>query len=95
MTAKQLALPLDRPTLTPADWARLGAQMARVLRLMMDGQERTLREIAAVTGDPEASISARLRDINNEESMNQVYRMIRRHVRRGKHLHRVERLDAC
>lgn len=95
MTAKQLALPLDRPTLTPADWARLGAQMARVLRLMVDGQERTLREIAAVTGDPEASISARLRDVNNCETMNQVYRMRRRDLGRGRHLYRIERLDAC
>lgn len=95
MTARQLPLALDRPTLTPADWARLGAQMARVLRLMVDGQERTLREIAAVTGDPEASISARLRDINNDEKTNQVYRMRRRDLGRGRHLYRVERLEAC
>lgn len=50
-------------TFNPAfDAERLGAQARRVFNLMNDGKVRTLREIAAATGDGEASVSARLRD---------------------------------
>lgn len=45
------------------DGARLNAQCQRVFSVMRDGQPRTLRMIAIHTGDPEASISARLRDL--------------------------------
>lgn len=45
------------------DGERLGAQMIRVLEAMIDGKWRSLREIASLTDDPEASISARLRDV--------------------------------
>lgn len=38
-------------------------QLVRVRELMRDGKWRTLSEIADVTGDPEASVSARLRDL--------------------------------
>jgi len=44
------------------DGARLDGQAADVFRLMRDGQWRTLAEISAATGHPEASVSARLRD---------------------------------
>ena len=44
------------------DRHRLSAQHRRVWAIMRDGQYRTLREIASITGDPEASVSARLRD---------------------------------
>ena len=44
------------------DGARLKGQQKRVFDVMRYGQWRTLREIAALTGDGEASISARLRD---------------------------------
>lgn len=44
------------------DKDRLNAQQKRVYRLMRDCQWRTLREIERVTNDPQASISARLRD---------------------------------
>jgi hypothetical protein len=47
------------PTL---DRERLGEQLLRVIDTMADGRWRTLREIARITDDPEASISARLRD---------------------------------
>ena len=51
-------------TYDPAvDGDRLGAQMIRVLDCMLDGHWRSLRQIAAITDDPEASISARLRDV--------------------------------
>lgn len=45
------------------DGKRLNAQAADVFCLMRDGQWRTLAEISAATGDPEASVSARLRDL--------------------------------
>ena len=44
------------------DTDRLNEQSQRVFKLMRDNQWRALHEIAAITGDPEASISARLRD---------------------------------
>jgi len=45
------------------DGARLGAQLQRVRDLMLDGQARTVAEIAALTGDPEPSVSAQLRHL--------------------------------
>lgn len=45
------------------DFDRLNAQAKRVFRVMADGEWRTLRELAGATGDPEASVSARLRDL--------------------------------
>lgn len=60
------------------DAKRLGAQLTRVIAAMSDGKWRTLTEIQAhilkSTGkrDPEASLSARLRDIRKlygEEAM--------------------------
>ena len=44
------------------DEVRLGRQVVRVFHLMRDGAWRTLAEIGDLTGDPQASISARLRD---------------------------------
>lgn len=44
------------------DETRLRGQFGRVFKLMKDEKWRTLSEIAAVTGDPEPGISARLRD---------------------------------
>jgi len=51
------------PELEPHDRARLGRQLLLVKGLMGDGKWRTLSEIEALTGAPQASISARLRDI--------------------------------
>jgi hypothetical protein len=48
------------------DQVRLAKQTLRVFSAMKDGKWRTLGEIAALTGDPEASISARLRDLRKE-----------------------------
>jgi hypothetical protein len=42
-----------------------GAQ--RVLTLMTDGKWRTLNEISRSTKDPEASVSARLRDLRKSD----------------------------
>ncbi|TNE58637.1 MAG: hypothetical protein EP341_03205 [Sphingomonadales bacterium] len=44
-----------------ADQARLDTQQGRVEHAMADQKWRTLAEISAITGDPEASISARIR----------------------------------
>ena len=51
------------PSLTPSDKQRLGRQLLRVRDLMQDGRWRTLAEIEAATGAPQASASARLRDL--------------------------------
>jgi len=48
------------PTL---DRERLTGQRRRVYAAMLDGKWRTLGEIAAITNDPEASISAQLRHL--------------------------------
>ena len=45
------------------DDVRLKKQINRVYALMMDGKWRTLSEIAALTGDPESSVSAQLRHL--------------------------------
>lgn len=45
------------------DQARLGAQYQRVWAVIRDGAWRTLQELAQASGDPEASVSARLRDM--------------------------------
>jgi hypothetical protein len=49
------------------DHDRLGAQLLRVFTLMKDGVWRTFAEIDAVTHDPQASISARLRDLRKKK----------------------------
>lgn len=46
----------------PDDYERLGAQARRVWDALEGGAWWTLAGLAEVTGDPEASISARLRD---------------------------------
>ena len=45
------------------DGKRLNAQAAAVYAYMRHGEWRTLADIAANTGHPEASVSARLRDL--------------------------------
>ena len=45
------------------DGERLNTQLARIVTLMADGQWRTLEQIKLATGDPEASISAQLRNL--------------------------------
>jgi hypothetical protein len=48
------------------DNARLSGQLGRVWRCMADGEWRTLEELAGVTGDPQASVSAQLRHLRKE-----------------------------
>lgn len=50
----------------PRDDNRLHAQINRIVALMRDEEWRTLADIAAITGDPEASISAQLRHLRKK-----------------------------
>ena len=48
------------------DWTRLTTQIGRVFDCMKDGRWRPLKDIALLTGDPEASISAQLRHLRKK-----------------------------
>ena len=48
------------------DWERLTSQIGRVFSCMKDGRWRSLSDIASITGDPEASVSAQLRHLRKE-----------------------------
>ena len=69
------------------DGERLGAQMAAVLETMRDGDWWTLTALSAVTGAPEASVSARIRDLKKERFGGHVIE--REYVRRGLHRYRL------
>jgi len=61
---KESSMYFDGATYNHArDSARLADQTLLVFSLMKDGKYRTLRSIAEETGAPEASVSARLRDL--------------------------------
>ena len=49
------------------DHFRLFPQLRCVRRLMLDGKWRTLQQISEATGEPVASVSARLRDLRKEK----------------------------
>ena len=60
----QQCLDFDGKTFDPAmDGCRLRRQLNNVFIVMQDGIWRTLSEISAITTHPEASVSARLRDL--------------------------------
>lgn len=63
------------------DSARLGEQMLAVLSVMSDGKWRTLAAIASETNAPEASVSARLRDLRKERFG--AHTVNREYLRRG------------
>ena len=50
----------------PRDTERLKRQLDKVYDLMKDGKPRTLLQLEQTTGAPQASISARLRDLRKE-----------------------------
>lgn len=67
----------DGETFDPAlDADRLTRQLDTVRRLMADGVWRTLAEIHAASGVPEASASARLRDLR--KARHGAYTVLRR-----------------
>ena len=82
----------DGPDLEPADHQRLARQLALVLALMRDGRWRTLREIAELTGAPEASVSARLRDLRKPAKGG--YTVERRRVTQGLYAYRLQQQKA-
>src|SRR5262245_10021221 len=63
------------------DHERLALQRQRVFSMMSDAHWRTLAGIAEQTGDPEASISARLRDFRKSKFGAHIVE--RRYVRDG------------
>lgn len=63
------------------DKSRLNAQQALVFNAMRDGRWRTLARIHMMTGAPEASISARLRDARKSKFGG--HTVERRYVERG------------
>jgi DNA-binding Lrp family transcriptional regulator len=69
------------------DRERLARQLRAVRVLMADGSGRTLREVSAAVGAPEASVSARLRDLRKARFG--AYTVERRHVERGLFEYRV------
>lgn len=69
------------------DGVRLHKQHNRVLAAMRDGQWHTLAELAAATKDPEASVSARLRDLRKPRFGS--YVVEREYVERGLFRYRI------
>lgn len=69
------------------DGTRLNAQAQDVFGLMQDGHWRTLAEISAITGHPEASVSARLRDLRKPHLGG--FTVDRRHISKGVWAYRV------
>lgn len=65
------------------DSARLGEQMLAVLSVMSDGQWRTLADLASQAHAPEASVSARLRDLRKPRFGG--YTVKRQYVKDGVH----------
>lgn len=60
------------------DSDRLRSQLRRVRLFVLDGKPHTLSEIASATGSPEASVSARLRDLRQRG-----YDVVRKRIGKG------------
>lgn len=66
------------------DQARLTKQLDRIRETMRDGAWRTLAEISAATGDPQASVSAQLRHLRKiSHGSHRVDRRRRGEAKRG------------
>ena len=72
---------VESDTLKPHDYERIGKQRAAIFSLMSNGGRWTLSELERVTGYPQASISARLRDFRKPKF--------------GGHIVRRERIADC
>lgn len=60
----QADLPFSGPAYDPAkDQTRLSNQHLQIRETMLDGEWRTLKEISALLGYPESSVSAQLRHL--------------------------------
>ena len=83
-----MTYPFGGATYKPArDGKRLSKQFERVRDLMLDGEWRTLRDIADALGIPESSASARLRDLRKPEFGS--YLVERRYIDNGLYRYRV------
>jgi hypothetical protein len=71
------------------DSQRLSAQHNRIKKLMLDGQARTLSQIAEKTGDPEASVSAQLRHLRKERFG--AYTVSKNHLGNGLYTYKVSK----
>jgi len=69
------------------DGKRLNKQQRAVTEVMLDGKWRTLKHIAMTIGAPEASVSARLRDLRKPR--NGGYIVERRYITKGLYEYRV------
>lgn len=65
--SQQIEMRFDGADYVPEfDRERLTGQILRIFELMEDEQFRSLQEIQEATGDPQASISAQLRNLRKE-----------------------------
>ena len=71
------------------DTERLSRQMDDIRTLMVDGRWRTLGDIGALTGHPEASISAQLRHLRKPRFG--AWTVEKRYVANGLYAYRVTR----
>lgn len=69
------------------DDVRLTGQLLRIWSVVCDGAWRTLDQIAAATGDPQASISAQLRHLRKPRFG--AHKVEREHVKDGLYRYRV------
>lgn len=80
--------PAQRGTTCEApDMSRLNEQAARVYKVMRFLGTHTLRQLSAMTGDPEASVSARLREIRAYLHEGNKGTIVRERVPNGNGLH--------
>lgn len=89
-TARRRRAPrFDGADYVPArDDDRLSGQYGRIFALMRDGAWRSLPEIARLTGDPPASVSAQLRHMRKPRFGG--HQVERRYVRDGLYEYRLE-----
>jgi hypothetical protein len=71
------------------DWTRLTTQLGRVHECMSDGRWRSLDDIARATGDPQASISAQLRNLRKKRFGG--HTVEKKHIKGGHFVYRVKR----
>lgn len=69
------------------DQKRLTGQIKRVYRAMSDGRWHTLTDIAELTHDPEASISAQLRNLRKVQFG--AHKIEKRYIRNGLYEYRL------
>lgn len=73
------------------DYDRLNRQAKAVFDLMSDGAWRSLRGISTILGEPEASVSARLRDFRKERFGGFTVERERHPSRKGQFMYRMIR----